>query len=92
LVFLTEPSLCQPGTAGMVAWVFCLSWHSSYTSLFNIPTSANIAMLQATSLCLLCGNSTSATYGCGICDFGHNKSPHCGTATMKALYHFCFSL
>ena len=27
LVFLTEPSFCQLGTAGMVARMLCLSWH-----------------------------------------------------------------
>jgi hypothetical protein len=27
LVFFTEPSLCQLGTAGMVARMLCFSWH-----------------------------------------------------------------
>ena len=36
LVLLTEPSFSKVGTAGMVAWVFSLSWHSSYTSILGI--------------------------------------------------------
>lgn len=84
LMFLTEPTLGQLGTSGMVAWVFRFSWHSSCTStvlICNEGCKSTVPNNQLSYIPLFPPPSLR-----------HNKSPHSGVATMKAYADFSFSL